>query len=200
MKGMTGMRFICLAMLSLALLTAGCASLGGGAGLRSSDPQLTGPRDMNYDHLIIPGQRIGPVQMGGFVSEAVRHLGNPDHVYRSTFRGPGYYADEVYYNYNDECIRFTWMDSGIDPRVESGWRGINVTCGKWSTPDGLHVGSSMRDVANHIGEYCPSTRKDGTLLIATKQGIWFFAKDRNSPVFEISVVPVSNNWGGMCKD
>jgi hypothetical protein len=36
---------------------------------------------------------------------------------------------------------------GINPQIESGWRGINVTCDKWSTADGLRVGSSMKDVA-----------------------------------------------------
>jgi hypothetical protein len=89
-----------------------------------------GQRDMNYDHLIVPGVRIGPVRMGGSVSDAVQHLGDPDKVYRCTFRGPGYNADEVYYYYNDECIQFTWQDSGVEPLIESGWRGINVTCDK----------------------------------------------------------------------
>ena len=190
-------RVSCLAVLTLALLITGCA----GHGLKDSDPQLTGSRDMNYDNLIIPGQRIGPVQMGSRVSDAVKHLGNPDSVWRSTFRGPGYFADEVYYSYNDECITFTWEDSGLAPVVEKGLRGINVTCDKWSTPDGLHVGSSMEDVAARIGRYCPMQRDDGWLLIETIQGIWFWTKGRNSPVSQISVVPVQDSWAGSgCKD
>src|SRR5215469_9780588 len=131
-------------------------------GMKASDPHLTGQRDMNYDHRIIAGDRIGPVSLGGSVINAVHHLGNPDSVARSTFRGPGYYADEVYYFYRDECISFTWMDSGIEPVIEKGWRGINVTCDKWSTPNGLHVGSSMHEVGAVIGEYCPKQRKDGS--------------------------------------
>lgn len=169
-------------------------------GLKASDPHLTGARDMNYDHQIIAGDRVGPVRMGGLVTDAVQHLGNPDRVFRSTFRGPGYSADEVYYNYKDECIQFVWQDSGIEPRIENGLRGINVTCDKWSTPDGLHVGSSMKDVNAHVGRYCPSNRPDGSLIIATKEGIWYEAKDRYSPVTIIRVMPVMNTWQGMCTD
>jgi len=198
-------RFVGLALLCVALvIAAGDVRAYAGShtkGAKDSDPHLTGARDMNYDHLIIAGDRIGPVRMGGLVSEAVQHLGNPDRVFRSTFRGPGYFADEVYYNYyKDQCIQFVWMDSGIEPQIEKGLRGINVTCSAWSTPGGLHVGSSMQDVAAQIGEYCASNRSDGSLLIATKKGIWFEAKNRNSPVTIIRVMPVMDNWGGMCKD
>lgn len=185
------------------VLTVDAGAHGGShskSGPRSSDPRLNGSRDMNYDHQIIAGDRIGPVKMGGLVSDAVQHLGNPHSVVRRTFGGPGYSSDEVYYYYKDECIQFTWMDSGIDPQVERGYRGINVTCDRWSTPDGLHVGSSMKDVSAHIGQYCPSNRPNGSLIISTKQGIWFEAKDRNSPITIIRVMPASDNRGGMCKD
>lgn len=185
------------------LVNGGCASSGTwqrNTGVRSSDPQLVGNRDTNYDHLIVPGERIGPVRMGGSVKDAIQHLGKPDLVNRSTFRGPGYTSDEVYYYYTNECIRFTWDDSGVNPEIESGWRGISVSCDKWRTADGLHVGSDMRDVVSRVSVYCATTRDDGTLLVATKEGIWFSAKDRNSPVDDISVVPKSTNWGGMCKD
>lgn len=185
------------------LVIGGCASSGTwqrNTGMKPSDPQLVGNRDTNYDHLIVPGERIGPVRMGGPVKDAIQHLGKPDTVNRSTFRGPGYNSDEVYYYYTNECIRFTWVDSGVNPEIESGWRGVNVSCDKWRTAGGLHVGSPMGDVVSQLGAYCPQTRDDGTLLVATKDGIWFSAKDRNSPVDDISVVPKSTDWGGMCKD
>lgn len=194
---------VCCAMLAFAFVLTGYIRAHGASrakGTKASDPHLTGPRDMNYDHLIIAGDRIGPVKMGGLVSAAIQHLGEPQNVSRSTLRGPGYSSDEVYYFYKDECISFTWEDSGIDPQIEKGLRGINVTCPKWSTPEGLHVGSSMRDVSEHISQYCPSNRPDGSLIISTKTGIWFEAKDRNSPVTIIRVMPIMDNWGGMCKD
>lgn len=192
-----------LAAFTLSMFIANCG--GGGAstwhpdsGIKASDPHVTGTRDMNYDHQIIAGERVGPVRLGGLVSEAVRHLGEPDRVNRSAFRGPGYSADEVYYFYTDECINFTWQDSGIDPTIENGLRGINVTCDKWSTPEGLHVGSSMSEVNAHLGKYCPETQDDGSMVIETKEGVWYWAKDRNSPVTEISVMPVMDHWD--CKD
>jgi hypothetical protein len=196
-------------LLCLSILALGCFTTIGGiaygrsrpkSGAKSSDPQLTGARDMNYDHLIIAGDRIGPVRMGGLVTDAVQHLGNPNNVYRSTFRGPGYSSDEVYYYYKDECISFTWTDDGLAPQIERGLRGINVTCDKWSTPDGLHVGSPMQDIAAHVGQYCPSNRDNGSLIIATKQGIWYEGKNRYSPISIIRVMPVMDTWGGMCKD
>ncbi len=190
-------------ILSIIALIAGCASSGtwqSNTGVRSSDPQLVGNRNLNYDHLIVPGQRIGPVRMGGTVSDAIQHLGQPNRVNRSTFRGAGYSSDEVYYWYTSECIQFTWQDSGVNPEIESGLRGINVTCDKWSTRGGLHVGSRVQDVVAQLGEYCPTNRDDGTLIVASKEGILFWAKDRNSQVTEISVIPSSNDWRGLCKD
>jgi len=185
-----------LAALSVALVTA-CAA---GSAIRDTDPHLVGERNMNYDHLIVPGYRIGPVAMGGYVIDAVQHLGEPDRVHRSTFRGPGYNADEVYYYYRDECIQFVWEDTGVEPRVESGLRGINVFCDKWQTADGLHVGMPIREVIRHLGQYCASNRNDGTLIVSTKEGIWFDAPDRNGAVTRILVMPRQNSWGGMCRD
>jgi len=169
-------------------------------GLKPSDPRLVGARDMNYDHLIIPGDRIGPVALNGLVTDAVQHLGNPDKVWRSTFRGPGYSADEVYYWYKDECIVFTWQDSGLNPRIENGLRGINAFCNKWSTRGGIHVGDNMKDVNAQVGQYCPSNRPDGSLIIATKEGVWFESKNRYSPITIIRVMPSTTTWNGMCTD
>jgi len=180
-----------LASLAAALIIAGCA-----ADIKATDPHLVGSRDMNYDHLIVPGDRIGPVRMGGSVSDAIQHLGEPDSVTR--FNG-----DEVIYFYKDECIEFTWEDSGVEPQVESGLRGINVYCDKWATVGGLRVGSSLKEVVSQIGEYCEDNNtgsSSGSLMIASKSGIWFWAQDRNSPVSSISVVSAQTSWNGMCKD
>lgn len=181
----------------IALLCTSCAI---GGGIKDSDPHLVGKRDMNYDHLIVPGDRIGPVGLGSTVSSVVQHLGEPDKVWRSTFRGPGYDGDEVSYYYEDECIQFTWMDTGVEPTVERGLRGIIVYCDKWATADGLHVGTSIKDVISHLGQYCPSNFDDGSLLIQTKEGIWYHAPNRNGAVVRILVMPVMDNWGGACKD
>jgi hypothetical protein len=147
-----------------ALILACCAG-GANDPVQSSDPHLVGQRDLNYDHQIIAGVRAGPVRLNGLVSDAVQHLGEPDHLSRSTFRGPGYNADEVTYTYDNECISFTWMDSGVDPRIENGFRGINLWCDKWSTPDATRVGIALREAVARMGASCSSTREDGTLTV-----------------------------------
>jgi hypothetical protein len=63
-------RFLSLGALAVALVLTGYAGAHGGShtksGPKSSDPRLNGPRDMNYDHLIVPGDRVGPVKMGAW--------------------------------------------------------------------------------------------------------------------------------------
>lgn len=169
-------------------------------GIRPSDPQMTGPRDPNYDYLIVPGERAGPVALSGLVSKAIQHLGQPDRVDRSTFRGPGYSSDEVYYHYKSECISFTWTDSGLSPKIENGWRGINVKCPKWQTSEGIRVGMNLQEAGQRVnGAYC--LKGEGNeVVFAQKSGIWLWAKDRNSPITTISVIPSSTSWNGMCKD
>jgi len=186
----------CLSMLLLVVCLHGCTSAGGSIGLRNSDPQLKGQRDLQYDHLIIPGERIGPVHVGDTVTSVVAHLGNPDTV-RHQATAPGY-PDFVHYGYKDECIRFTWQDIGVEPKVDG--HDVSVSCGKWQTKNGLHVGSSVKEVVSEPGEYCAKNEDDGSLLIARKEGIWFYAADRNSPVMRIAILPAREKWNGLCKD
>ena len=134
---------------TVALITLLAAPTPAGAfakknGLRPSDPHLNGARDMNYDHLIVPGQRIGPARIGGSVQDAVQHLGNPDQVIPK----PG--SNIVGYIYKDECIRFEWEDAGPRPLIKN----VAAMCPKWSTAAGIHPGSSMDEVLSHIGQYC----------------------------------------------
>lgn len=114
-----------MSSLSAVLLITGFIGLHGSSdekpkklpkGMRDSDSRLTGPRDMNYDHMIVTGDRIGPVRMGAPVSAALRYLGNPDIVVHTTILGPhnGY---AVWYFYKEECISFLWQDFGIEPTI-----------------------------------------------------------------------------------
>jgi len=161
--------------------------------MKSSWPHLNGPRDMNYDHSIVPGVRVGPVSLGGSVTEAVHHLGNPDQINLSTFGGR--YADEVYYHYDSECIQFVWQDEGIDPTVENGLRGIVAFCDRWSTSTGIHVGMTPAEAVSHLdGEYCTFNRDNGEIQVETRDGMFLMAKDRYSPIHDIGVVPAGGEW------
>lgn len=173
------------------LLIIGTATFGGK--LKPSDPHLTGPRDMDYDHLIVPGIRVGPVALRGKVGDAVRHLGNPDHVNRTSYSGR---ADRVYYYYKDDCVGFSWDDVGLDPTIVGG---ISVMCDKWRTSSGIHVGSAPQDAIKTIPEYCTAKIDDGHVVIETKIGIWFRTKNRYSPIYAIEVYPVETKWT-ICRD
>lgn len=152
---------------------------------------------MNYDHLIVPGVRAGPVQLGGRVRNAIQHLGQPDLVNRSTFRELG--INEVFYWYDAECIEFSWSDVGVEPKIPIGTRrGINISCDKWRTSDGLHVGLRLSEVVSHLGEYCAVNKDDGSIEVETKEGIFFQAHDRNSAVSVIRVMPKMTTWD--CRD
>lgn len=185
------------------LFISACA--GGGSfyspddGIKSSDPQLVGSRDMNYDRLIVPGVRIGPVRLGGRVKDAVQHLGRPDRVSRqSETVWPG---DLVIYFYNDECIDFNWTDVGLDPKI---WDyEVRVTCNKWATSAGIRVGMPISEAISMLsGRYCASPTTDGTLSVVLKdQGIELFANNRNAPIRFIRVHASSaENMKWRCKD
>lgn len=152
----------------------------------------------SFDTTIIPGLRVGPVAMGGYVDEIVARFGKPDRQERSTFRGPGYDADEVYYYYDRYCTRFTFYDKGLRPQVQSGMRGIHATCNRWALANGLRVGSSIQDVVRVMGEPgkvfdCKSGREAECALWYTS-GVVFKTRDRNSPVYDIYIVPSGTHW------
>jgi hypothetical protein len=180
------------------LIIAGCASSNSSGWqetrAKASDPQLTGKRDMNYDHLIVPGVRIGPVVMGSRVRDAVQHLGQPDHISRLVRQSPQSPPTWVQYIYKDECINFYWFDTGLDPTINQ----LNVTCDKWSTAEGAHVGLTAKDVISLTpGQYCIGTGDEGELIIYYKQGILYQAEDRNKPVWNIGVMP-TEAWHRAC--
>ena|SRR2546423_3572220 len=151
-----------------------------------------------FDRLIVPGDRIGPVAMGKAVNEIVRQLGKPDKEWRSKFRGPGYDADEVHYTYNRYGIWFTWEDKGLQPVVETGWRGICVDSNRWVTTEGIRVGNSIQDVIRAYGEpdeVGGATTDKPECKIHYYSGIVFVAKNRNSPISVIYVVPAGRPGG-----
>jgi len=191
------LRILILAMF-LVIVTASGSDWHHHVKMKSSWPHLTGARDMNYDNLIVPGVRIGPVALGGSVEEVVRHLGNPDYINLGTFSGS---TDAVRYIYNTECIWFTWHDSGLDPKVDVGGVGgevIGVDCDKWRTAAGAHVGSLPSEAVH--GEYCSRTMDKGDMYIEQLSGIEFAVNDRYSPIKQISVTPSHTQWWRGCRN
>jgi hypothetical protein len=159
---------------------------------------VTSIASSGFDNLIAPGDRIGPVAMGKAVSEIVKQLGKPDKERHDKFRGPGYDADEVLYVYNRYGIWFFWMDKGLQPVVESGLRGICVDQPRWRTSKGIHVGNSIQDVIRAYGEpdhVFGATTDKPECKLWYNSGVVFVAKNRNSPINCIYVVP-AGDFGG----
>jgi hypothetical protein len=200
-----GLRLLKPLFLLALLLTTGLLVAAKGwkhVKMRSSWPHLTGTRNMNYDHQIVPASRIGPVGVGRSVADAVQYLGNPDDIELMEVSGE---PNLIKYIYKDECIWFGWRDVGLDPVVESKSDGrgasVNVTCDKWKTASGLHVGSSPADVIPTVTRYCIShDEKSRDIEIETKDGILFWAKDRYSPINQIRVATTETSWSGCTND
>jgi hypothetical protein len=203
MSTRVGKAILCIAALTLlSLSSVGSQGQEGKPktdrhGFTPSDPMMTGTRDLNYDHLIVAGDRIGPAQVGGSIRDALKHLGNPNSAGRF-YDNIGHQPDRVSYYFNAECIIVNWDDTGLDPKITE----ITVTCDKWRTSDGLQVGTAMSELSSHFSQYCPMqyTSKDHRFAIYTKQGIYFIGKNRNSPMYEIHVTPARDSFMPMCRD
>jgi len=182
-----------LCSIACAVALASCAG-GEDAGVLNVPQAPPG----NFDTVIVPGQRVGPVAMGGYVDEIVAKLGKPDRTERSTFRGPGYDADEVYYYYDRYCLRFTWNDKGLRPQVQSGLRGIHATCSRWQMANGLRTGSSIQDLVRAMGEpskvFDCKSGSEAECVLWYSSGIVFKTRDRSSPVYDIYIVPSGVFW------
>jgi len=163
------------------------------AGCAGAPPEPAGQQD--FDNLIVPGQRIGPVAPGGYVDEVVKKLGEPDRVRSNTKRDPSKAddADTFIHVYNRYCINFPWVDKGLRPTIAYGFWGVNATCNRWKTDKGIAVGNSIQDVIKAHGE--PNKVEgcgaggDPECVLMYNSGVWFRTRDRNSPVREINIVP-----------
>jgi len=162
-------------------------------GLSAQNITTKSTPSLDFDNLIVPGVRIGPVAMGGNVQEIVSKLGNPKKISRSTYRGYGYDADEVYYSYRGKYdVLFVWEDTGLRPVVENGYRGITTWSEYWVTEKGIHIGSSTEDIERAYGEPDKFRIESDGIYLDYNIGVVFFVKDRNSPVYCIYVMP--RNW------
>ncbi|MGQ0547552.1 MAG: hypothetical protein ACT4P3_19855 [Betaproteobacteria bacterium] len=165
-------------------LAAGCAA-----------PPPT-PDKQDFDKLIVPAVRIGPVAPGGYVDEVVKKLGEPDRTRLNTRRGgPGFDADSYIHVYNRYCINFPWFDKGLRPTIAYGFWGVNATCNRWKTEKGISVGSTIAEVIAAYGEPNKASgcgASDDDCVLMYNSGIWFRARDRRSPIREINIVPAQD--------
>jgi hypothetical protein len=150
------------------------------------------PGDGKYDHLIIAGQRIGPVNIDQPVSEVIKHLGSTKYVFGGDPLTP---ASRRQY-YDSECIQFYWDDRGLEPKIRSG---VTVFCAKWNTPNGSSVGMTIQQIIQKegngyviYGTCTGATKTFGDSCILQYPGLVFWAGSRNVPIDHIIVFPLGD--------
>jgi hypothetical protein len=99
------------------------------------------------DHLIVPGQRIGPVVIGMGPSELLQALGAPDQSNTNKF------ATQYVYPSRGFCI---WSRNN---RVDM----ISISDSSYHTPNGIHPGSSELELQAAMG--APKWKRDNGSFI-----------------------------------
>jgi len=124
--------------LAIAIVVSSCG--GGAAPLR--DPPLVQEAVAQSDDLIVPGKRVGPFRLGMYMDEVIRKFGQP-----LSRLDPLDWAAR--FDYGNVVLNFT---GNAAPWVDT----ISVYGGSYHTAEGIHVGSSMFDVARTNGPSCQS--------------------------------------------
>jgi hypothetical protein len=164
----------------VSMLLLGCGNSSIVRGLQPSDTQFSGKPDLNYDHIIVPGKRIGPVEFGGSVKAALAHLGNPDKV-------EDYASDHsvLWYTFSSECLTLIFNDNNLDPTVAD----VSVRCDKWATKTGIRVGLTVDQAIEKLSLETASCAvlSGKTVYIIDKRGMMLFALHKNAPIRDIRI-------------
>lgn len=163
MRKTAGIAMLALLVGSASLLAAGCATSG--SNVSPADMQKRQQALANSDHLIVPGQRIGPIRLGMGMDEVVATLGQPD--YANTAYG---WTTWKYVSLNmsisfpsgaapgvNSVSAVAWNDSG-KTIGESTWADVNPVTTVFQTANGIGLGSSTFDVKRG---YASSNYTDG---------------------------------------
>ncbi|MDQ3820116.1 MAG: hypothetical protein M3362_20895 [Acidobacteriota bacterium] len=89
------------------------------------------------EYEIVPGQRIGSIELGMTRKAVHAKLGNPSGTY--SLRGRGYRGDYWFSSDNSNTLRVFYNGAG---RVFQ----ISVTSARFTTPEGLNTRSSLADI------------------------------------------------------
>lgn len=118
------------------------------------------------DHAIVPGSRIGKIEIAMSRQAVHTMLGNPTGDYRMRARG---YRGEYWISSSDNTLRVIY---------DAAWRvyQVSVTSPSFTTPEGLTTKSSMADINSHYKNLKVlhfTARGDIDYYDAVRQGIAF---------------------------
>jgi len=171
-----------LAILCAAVTLSGCATQ---SDVSDADMQMRQEAVAKTDHLIVPGQRVGPVRLGMGMDEVLATLGKPDWSYIN----PGDYTKidtEMGYNSLDLLIYFT---TGAAPTVsvievrantkesmlvgEIHWSDLMPVNDVFKTNRGFGLGASSYDVSRAYGSYDSLPAAAGSNMLYKRIGLLF---------------------------
>jgi hypothetical protein len=118
------------------------------------------------DYDIVPGRRIGKIDVGMSRQAVHSVLGQPSGAYRMRAKG---YNGEYWISASDNTLRVIFDGAG---RVYQ----VSVTSPRFTTPEGLTTGSSLGDIKSHYRNLKVlhfTARADIDYYDAVRQGITF---------------------------
>jgi hypothetical protein len=175
-------------LVAIALLAASCDSFSGGNNVSAADLQKRQQAMAASDHLIVPGQRIGPIHLGMGMDEALRTMGQPDRSYMMK-NSSGESSGKQSWNYDSLNLSASFSDSSAPVVTEI----ITSAYGKppirtaFKTANGIGLGASSFDVKRAYSLYKDSG--DSEALYYRSIGIIFDLEIGTFRISEINVFP-----------
>ena len=122
------------------------------------------------EYEIVPGQRVGFIELGMSRQAVHAKLGNPSGTYK--LRGPGFRGDYWFSSDNSNTLRVFYNGAG---RVFQ----ISVTSPRFTTPEGLTTRSSLADIRR-------SYKNLKVLRMSARGDIDYYYDPRRGIAFELT--------------
>jgi hypothetical protein len=131
-------------------IVTGCASSVSPADMQKRQQALA-----TSDHLIVPGERIGPIRLGMSTQEVLATLGPPDEK-KDLIKADNGTVLTVEWDYWSLNLPL-WFDANTPtPYIEQAstlnWQGERPVVTMFQTREGLQIGRSAFDVKNAYGD------------------------------------------------
>jgi hypothetical protein len=180
----------------MTLVLTGCVSSGNDVSM--SDQQKEQAAVASSDHLIVPGQRIGPVRLGMFRDDVLGTLGHPNEAQAVEY-SPGRQKWEyarlnliVYISGGaapavDEITTLCWQNGKEGNLFDAEWSDIDSPGTVFQTAEGLQLGTTSFEVRRKFGNY-PLRYSTGFIMDYETIGVLFTVTREDEPrVVRISV-------------
>jgi hypothetical protein len=180
---------------AIGLLPTGCAPFSSGNQVSASDIEKRQQTMSSSDHLIVPGQRVGPIRLGMGMDEVANLLGQPD--YSGLVFGGGsawtYSSLNLKIFFSNAAapsvttISYTcWAHAGDGTNGGTYWPNLDPPTILFQTSNGIGLGSTSFDVKR---AYSFSSYHDETLSM-NYSGLGldvFVTNDQYHKIYEIRI-------------